>query len=188
MVGLRPGPPTFHRTFGLFCRRLAKAIEAVDAELRYLPPYSPDLIPTCGDSDCRPRTANYLGGSRWHRTKKKLTGSGRATHSSCWWCHKHALDGERLDLHGVAEVGQAFDQGVFLLIRGTAIEVFATEVLIHRPVLEHVVDRGKDGGGDGHDRLLGAAPGFDAVELGLQVAVFLFYRRPGALHQRGFEP
>ena len=27
----------------------------------------------------------------------------------------------------------------------------------------------KDGGGDGHDRLLGAAPGFDAVELGLQV-------------------
>src|SRR5439155_17844957 len=122
------------------------------------------------------------------RPKKKLTGSGRATHSSCWWCHKHALDGERLDLHGVAEVGQAFDQGVFLLIRGTAIEVFATEVLIHRPVLEHVVDRGKDGGGDGHDRLLGAAPGFDAVELGLQVAVFLFYRRPGALHQRGFEP
>ena len=35
---------------------------------------------------------------------------------------------------------------------------------------------------------LGAPPGFDAVELGLQVAVFLFYRRPGALHQRGFEP
>jgi predicted TPR repeat methyltransferase len=24
--------------------------------------------------------------------------------------------------------------------------------------------------------------------LGLQIAVFLFYRRPGALHQRGFEP
>ena len=35
---------------------------------------------------------------------------------------------------------------------------------------------------------LGAPPGFDAVELGLQVAIFLFYRRPGALHQRGFEP
>ena len=41
--------------------------------------------------------------------------------------------------------------------------------------------------GDCHNSLLGAAPGFDAVELGLQVAVFLFYRRPGALHQRGFE-
>jgi hypothetical protein len=34
----------------------------------------------------------------------------------------------------------------------------------------------------------GATPNFYAVELGLQVAVFLFYRRPGALHQRGFEP
>src|SRR5208282_831921 len=80
------------------------------------------------------------------------------------------------------------DQALFLLVGGTAIEVIAAEVLVHRPVLEHVVDGGKDGGGDGHDRLLGAAPGFDAVELGLQVAVFLFYRRPGALHQRGFEP
>ena len=75
-----------------------------------------------------------------------------------------------------------------MLVGGTAIEVIAAEVFVHRPVLEHVVDGGKDGGGDGHDRLLGAAPGFDAVELGLQVAVFLFYRRPGALHQRGFEP
>src|ERR1700681_1242147 len=66
--------------------------------------------------------------------------------------------------------------------------MIAAEVFVDRPVLEHVVDGGKDGGGDGHDRLLGAAPGFDAVELGLQVAVFLFYRRPGALHQRCFEP
>ena len=65
--------------------------------------------------------------------------------------------------------------------------MIAAEVLVHRPVLEHVVDGGKNGGDDGHDRLLGAAPGFDAVELG-QIAVFLFYRRPGALHQRRFEP
>src|SRR5258706_15531953 len=95
---------------------------------------------------------------------------------------------ERLDLHGVAKVSQAFDQGFFLLVGGTAIEVIETEVLIHRPVLEHVVDGGKDGAGNGHDGFVGAAPGFDAVELGLQIAVFLFYRRPGALHQRGFEP
>jgi hypothetical protein len=53
--------------------------------------------------------------------------------------------------------------------------VIAAEVLVYRPVLEHVVDGGKDRGGDGHDRLLGAAPGFDAVELGLQGrAIFLF--------------
>src|SRR5216683_1928306 len=94
----------------------------------------------------------------------------------------------RRDLHSIAKFSQAFDQAIFLLVGGTTIEVIAAEILICRPVLEHVVDRGKDGGGDGHDRLLGAAPGFDAVELGLQVAVFLFYRRPGALHQRGLEP
>src|SRR5665213_3538501 len=121
-------------------------------------------------------------------TKKKLTCSGRATNSSCWQRHQHGSGGERLELHSVAKVGQTFDQAFFLLVGGTAIEVIAAEVLIHRPILEHVVDGGKDGGGDGHYRLLGAAPGFDAVELGLQVAVFLFYCRPGALHQRGFEP
>jgi ABC-type uncharacterized transport system substrate-binding protein len=47
---------------------------------------------------------------------------------------------------------------------------------IHRAILEHVVDGAKDGGGDGHDRPFGAAPGFDTVELSLQVAVFLFCR------------
>src|ERR1700716_1407541 len=67
-------------------------------------------------------------------------------------------------------------------------EVISAEVLVHRPIFEHVVDGGEDRGDDGHDCLLGAAPRFDAVELGLQIAVFLFYRRPGALHQRGFEP
>src|SRR5260370_24931992 len=123
--------------------------------------------------------------------RKKLTCSDRAANSrrcrdpgSTCLCHCH----DRLDLYGVAKVSQAFDQVCFLLVGRTAIEVIAAEVLVHRPVLEHVVDGGKDGGGDGHDRLLGAAPRFDAVELGLQIAVFLFYRRPGALHQRGFEP
>ena len=52
------------------------------------------------------------------------------------------------------------------------------KVLVHRSVLEHVIDGGQDGGNDGHDRPLGAAPGFDVIELGLQVAAFLFYRRP----------
>jgi len=41
------------------------------------------------------------------------------------------------------------------------------EILVEGSILEHVIDCGEDGGGDGHDRLLGAAPGFDAVELGL---------------------
>src|SRR4029077_8860843 len=64
----------------------------------------------------------------------------------------------------------------------------AAEVVIHRAVLEHVVDGGQDGGDDGHDRLLGAAPGFDAMELGLQIAVFLFYCCESALNQRGLKP
>ena len=41
-----------------------------------------------------------------------------------------------------------------MLVGGTAIKVLASEMLIHRPVLEHVVDGGKDRGGDGDDRLL----------------------------------
>jgi len=110
--------------------------------------------------------------------KRKLTGSGHATNSPCWRRHRHGSGGERLDLDSVAKVGQTFDQAVFLLVGGTAIEVIAAEVLVHRPVLEHVVDGGEDRGCDGHDRLFGATPGFDAVELGLQVAVFLSYRRP----------
>src|ERR1700726_1373934 len=95
---------------------------------------------------------------------------------------------ERIDRDCIAEVGQTFDQALFLPIGGTSIEVIAAEVLVHRAVFEHVVDGSKDRGRDGHDRLLGATTGFDAVELGLQITVFLFYRRPGALHQRGFEP
>jgi hypothetical protein len=58
-----------------------------------------------------------------------------------------------------------------LLVGATAIEVIAAEVLIHRPV------GGKDGGVDGHDRLLGAASSFDAVELGA-----LTVRRPMLIH------
>src|SRR5262249_29109127 len=83
----------------------------------------------------------------------------------CWWCRKHGSGGERLELRDVAKVGQTFDQTFLLLIGGTAIEVIAAEVVVHRPILEHVVDRGKDGRDDGHNRLLGAAPGFDAVKL-----------------------
>src|SRR5260370_41833813 len=105
-----------------------------------------------------------------------------------WQSHKRSSGGEGFEFHSVAKVCQPFDQAIFLLVGGPALEVVAAEVLIHRAVLEHVVDGGKDGGDDGHDRLLGAAPGFDTVELGLQVAVFLFYRRPAALYQRGLKP
>jgi hypothetical protein len=61
-----------------------------------------------------------------------------------------------------------------LLAGGVALEVVAAEVVIRRAVLEHVVGGGQDRGDDGHDRLLGAAPGSDAMELGLLIAAFLF--------------
>src|ERR1700693_2772639 len=63
-------------------------------------------------------------------------------------CHKHGSGGERLDLYSVAKIGQTFDQTFLLLVGGAAIEVIAAEILVHRPVLEHVVDRGKDGRDD----------------------------------------
>jgi hypothetical protein len=55
---------------------------------------------------------------------------------------------------------------------GVALEMVAAEVLIHRAVFEHVVDGGQDRGDDSHDRLLGAAPRFEAIELSLQIAAF----------------
>ena len=75
---------------------------------------------------------------------KKLTYSGHATNSSCWRCRRHGSGSERLDLDDIAEVGQTFDKALFLLVGGTSIEMIAAEVLVHRAILEHVVDRGKD--------------------------------------------
>src|SRR6266481_3759551 len=96
--------------------------------------------------------------------RKKLTCSGHAANSrryrdlgSTCLCRGR----EWLDLNGVAKVGQAFDETSFLLVAGTAIEVISAEVLVHRPIFEHVVDGGEDRGDDGHDCLLGAAPRFD---------------------------
>jgi len=88
-------------------------------------------------------TTSRVGGE-FVISKRKLTCSGRAANSSCWRCHRHGSGSDRLDRYRVTKVGQAFDQAIFLLVGGTANEVFAAEVLVHRPILEHVVDRGKD--------------------------------------------
>jgi hypothetical protein len=71
-----------------------------------------------------------------------------------------------------------FDQALFLLLGGAAIEVVAAEVLVHRSILEHVEDGGQHGGGDGHDRLLGVTPGFDTMKLGLEVGSCLSFLLP----------
>src|SRR6516225_2961204 len=118
--------------------------------------------------------------------RKKLPRTDHATSSRP--CHRYGLGSEGFDLHGVAKVSEAFDQTSFFLVIGAVVKVFATEVVIHRPILKHVVDGREDGGGDGHDSLLRTAAGFDSVKLRLQVAVLLILCCPGALHQRGFEP
>src|SRR5262249_61605975 len=78
--------------------------------------------------------------------------------------------------------------GFFLRFPGGGMKVVGAEVMVQRSVLEHVVDGGKDGGGDRHDRLLGASLCFDVVELGVEIAVFFAHRCPGALHQCSLEP
>src|SRR6516164_33703 len=98
------------------------------------------------------------------------------------------LAGQRRERHIVAKVSQALDQAFGLLAFGSGLKVIGAEVLIQGSVLEHVIGCGEDGGGDGHDRLLWAAPRLDAQELGLEVAILLAHRCPGALHQRGLEP
>ena len=68
------------------------------------------------------------------------------------------------------------------------IEVIVPEVLIAGAILEHVIDSGEDGSGDGANGLFGAASGTDAVELGLDVAALLARRSPAALDQGGLKP
>jgi hypothetical protein len=77
-----------------------------------------------------------------HRPCNKLPAAPQA---------RFRLGGEGLELHRVTKVSQAFDQAAFLLVTRAAVEMFATEVLIHRPILKHVVDGREDGSSDGHD-------------------------------------
>src|SRR5690242_4119046 len=121
---------------------------------------------------------HYLGRNYDARTVPQAPGRAAGT----------GLCGEGLDHHSVAKVSQTFEQPSLLLVVGPALKMFATEVLIHRPILKHVVDGREDGSGDGHDSLLRTAAGFESVKLRLQVTVLLVLCCPGALHQRGFEP
>src|SRR3712207_1152517 len=91
-------------------------------------------------------------------------------------------------LDGVAEVGELLDEARRSVALGTAVEVVGPEVLVEGAVAQHVVGSGQDGRGDGADRLLRAAAGTQAPELGLQVAGLLARGRPGALHEGGLQP
>src|SRR5487761_1178210 len=61
-------------------------------------------------------------------------------------------------LDSTAKVGQALDGAILLLVGGAALEAIEAKLVVHRAILEHVVDCGQDGGEDSRGRLLGAAP------------------------------
>src|ERR1035438_2178493 len=62
------------------------------------------------------------------------------------------------------------------------------EVAVEGSVLEHVVHGCEDGSSDGADGLVRAAPGSNAQELGLKVALLGPRSRPGALDEGGLQP
>jgi hypothetical protein len=66
-------------------------------------------------------------------------------------------------------------------------EVIGAEVAVRHAVAGHVVARAEHGGRNGEDGFLGAAPGFEAEELGLEVRALRPYGGPGGRTPR-FEP
>src|SRR5215468_6299898 len=71
---------------------------------------------------------------------------------------------------------------------GAAVKVVGAKVVVHRAILQHVIDRRQDRRGHGADCLLRPAPGAEPIELGLIVAVLLALGRPGALDEHRLEP
>jgi hypothetical protein len=90
-------------------------------------------------------------------------------------------------LDGIAEFLQPRDEPSSLHSFGPAVEVVGTEIVLEGAVFEHVVGGGEDRGGESADRLFGAAPGAQAMELGLEIAGVFAGGRPGALDQGGLE-
>src|SRR5437660_2225282 len=78
--------------------------------------------------------------------------------------------GEWLDFDGIAKVFKALHQALGLRDLGTAVEMVGTEILVDGSVLEHVVDGGENGGGDGTDGFLWPAAAAQAQVLSLVIA------------------
>jgi len=83
-------------------------------------------------------------------------------------------DLDRRDLHGVAYLLRAAHQAC-----GDFCGRWTPRSCHGAWLRMHVPDRGQHRGGDGEDGLLGAAPGAQAVELRLQVAVLDAHGGPG---------
>ena len=80
------------------------------------------------------------------------------------------------------------DEALGLGVDGAAVEIASAKIPVSGAVLEHVIDRGQYGRGDGAYRLLRSAPGFEAAKLSLVVTVLPSAGCPGALDEQGLEP
>ncbi len=102
------------------------------------------------------------------------------------------LDRNRLGLRGdgagEAELGDLPGEALRLLLGCTLVKVLGPEVAPEGAVAQHVPGGREHGGGDGADRLLGAAALAQPLELGPEIAVLFARCRPGALHEGGLPP
>jgi hypothetical protein len=73
-------------------------------------------------------------------------------------------------LDGIAEILQARDEAARGAGFGALVEVIRAKIAVEFAADQHVVDAGKDRGGERAERFFGAAAGAQAVELGLAVA------------------
>src|SRR3982074_700276 len=96
--------------------------------------------------------------------------------------------GGALKLNLEAKSGELGNQALGLGFGRTAIEVVGPEVVVFGAVLEDVVDRREDRGGDGTNCFLRSAPGLQPEELGFVIAVLLSLGRPCALDQHRLPP
>ena len=76
-------------------------------------------------------------------------------------------------MDGVAEILQAGDETVGLAGFGSAVEVSGAKIVVELTADQHVISGSEDRGGKSPVRLLDAAAGAQAMELGLQIAQLL---------------
>ena len=84
-----------------------------------------------------------------------------------------------MELGLVTELSEPRDQLLDPDLGRTALEVVGAEVVVRGAVLEHVIDRRRERGGNGADCFLRRAPAAEPMELGTVVAVLLALGRPG---------
>ena len=91
-------------------------------------------------------------------------------------------------MNGEAQVLKALNEAAGGGGLVSLVEVVGAEILVERPVLEHVIDGAQKGGGDSADGLFAASARLDSVELGVEVAALGSGGRPGAREERRFQP